>query len=116
MTYKDRLRTLNMLPLEYRRNIADLFQFYKFHTRTMDIELNKYALPLNSVYKTRKNDVNNYRLSIFHKQNYYNYSYFPRAIKLWNELPANIKTLPINQFKQHLYDRFKNKLFKYQPP
>ena len=43
MNYKERLSNLGIMPLEYRREMADLILFFKFQTGVVDLDYCKYC-------------------------------------------------------------------------
>ena len=61
IAYKDRLVTLHLLPLEYRREIADLTLVYKYKCGLLNVNLRNIYTPVSSHYSTRRTDNNNYR-------------------------------------------------------
>lgn len=103
VSYTERLKTLNLLPLEHRREINDLTLLYKIRTEIISVNFSNLLIPTTSRYSTRNFDPANYRPLLHHKQNYYRKSYFPRAIALWNGLPTNFKN--INNLLSRIYSK-----------
>ena len=103
MNYKDRLLKLNILPLEYRREIADIVLLKKSKLGLTCINHSDYFRHVSeSKYKTRNFDPRNYEVK-FAKQTYLKNSYFYRVVSLWNSLPKNIKEITrINSLKNNL--------------
>ena len=89
--YTDRLAALDLLPLEYRREISNLLLLFKYSTGLINAAFNKNFVPVCHSYNTRNFDQHNYRAITCHKQNYFRFSFFPRSINLWNNLPQNLK-------------------------
>ena len=87
MSYVDRLRALNLFPLQYRRELNDILLPFKFKSGRMHIDCTKYFVPATCHYVTRNFDTNNFKVTSHLKQNYFKISYFPRAVQLWNSLP-----------------------------
>ncbi len=113
----DRLVDLQMLPLEYRRQLRDLLLLYKFKNGMMFIVSNDYFIPKPSYYRTRNSDINNLSSLATHKQTYFQSSYFPRAVRLWNDLPSSFQDCPsIVSFKTKLLAHYHAKLATYNPP
>ena len=116
-SYTDRLAALDLLPLEYRREISDLVLLCKYRTGLINAAFNKNFVPVCRSYNTRNFDQHNYRAITCHKQNYFRFSFFPRSINLWNNLPQNLKcSSSLTQFRNPLYAYYKDKLPIYQPP
>ena len=90
VNYKQRLMKLNLLPLEFRREINDLILLYKIRSETISFSSN-LLIQSTSRYSTRNFDSTNYRPISHHTQDYYRQSYFPRTVTLWNSLPMDIK-------------------------
>ena len=84
LTYKERLIELNLLPLEYRREISDLIFFFKSRVGLVTTDLRKFFCTFKPRYRTRNYDPNNYYLTYVHNQDYYRQSYFIRTAELWN--------------------------------
>ena len=65
----------------------------KSKTGSINANLQNLLLPVASGYATRNFDEPNYRFYSWqsHRQNYFKNSYFPRTVKIWNELPHSIK-------------------------
>ena len=91
--YKERLTKLNLLPLEYRRDMKDLIFLFKCKLGLFNIELSDYVkLRPIPKYDLRAYDVNNF--SEFKCRTvYFRSSYFPRVVHKWNSLESNIKYL-----------------------
>ncbi len=110
MKYIDRLIKLNLLPLEYRRQISDLTFFFKSRNGLVTTDINKFLTVFEPGYRTRNYDINNYNLIIKHKQDYYRKSYFIRTAELWNTLPSQVKQCEsIRTFKTVIYNFYSSK-------
>ena len=57
-----------------------------------------------TIHTTRNSGPSNFKVNVQHKQNYFQFSFFPRTVNLWNSLPKDIKTL-----------NFQSKLAEYSP-
>ena len=91
ISYIERLKTLKLLPLEFRREISDLILLYKFRSGTITANFASFLTPATSRYSTRSFDSANYRPITQHKQNYFLESYYLRTVRLWNSLSSHIK-------------------------
>ena len=117
VNYTERLAMLNILPLEHRREIIDLILLFKSKTGLINANLQNLLQPASSGYATRNFDEANYRFYSSHRQNYFINSYFPRTVKIWNELPHSIKhASSLTEFKNLLLRHYRNKLALYCPP
>ena len=56
VSYKDRLAKLHQLPLEYRREIADLTLLYKHRCGKLDVDFSNLYIPTSSYYITWRTD------------------------------------------------------------
>ena len=115
--YKERLTKLNLLPLEYRRDMKDLIFLFKCKLGLFNIELSDYVkLRPIPKYDLRAYDVNNF--SEFKCRTvYFRNSYFPRVVRKWNSLESNIKSLSsIVSFKSKLRQLFLSNLSHYELP
>ena len=117
VNYNERLHRLDLLPLESRRDIHDLILLYKTRAGFIDANFDHLLLPATSRYTTRNYDPVNIHPVFSHSQQYFTNSFFPRTIKLWNNLPSFIKhAITLNQFKNLLYSKYKDKRKLYIPP
>ncbi len=112
MNYKERLSNLGMMPLEYRREMADLILFFKLQSGIIDLDFRKYCTKVvDHGHRTRNFDTNNFDVKII-KKGYLKHSFFNRVIFLWNKLPrslGSIETLTLTSFKQKLFDFYSKK-------
>jgi hypothetical protein len=93
---------LHWTPLEERRRQARLATYYKLHHGEISIE-SSHTPPLYSHdYKTR----NSHDKQYFHAtciRNYRKYSFFPRTVGEWNQLPAEaISSASLESFKSRI--------------
>ena len=80
LKYVDRLRKINILPLEFRRNISDLCLVFESRIGAITMDVNNFIYTYEPGYKLRNYDKNNYNLIIKHKQNYFRNSFFIRSV------------------------------------
>ncbi len=110
MSYTDRLKSLNLPTLKFRRLRGDMIEVYKILHEVYD---NAAALNLmRAVGSTRGH---NYKLFQQRTTKDIRKHYFTnRAVKIWNSLPQDVVDAPsVNSFKNRL-DRFwENQPMKY---
>jgi hypothetical protein len=93
MSYKARLKKLNLLPLSYRRDITDVNFMFKCLNNIYDVDLSNYVkFTKDSTVNTRNSAdatrlcVPQCRTSTFMK------SYFNRISYTWNSLPSFLRS------------------------
>ena len=107
--YNERCTTLNLLPLSFRRDCADLIFF-------LECLHGLYAVQLNDFLDTNLHDKSLRSTSancIFHpwlsKTTSFRQSYFNRGVPLWNNLPQDIRSSEsLYVFKSRLHCYFNN--------
>ena len=113
MSYKERLLSLNLLPLAYDREIKDLTFFYKAKHGLYDLDVLKFV---SFVTHSRTRNCNNLSLLLkipSCKTNTFKSSYFNRIVLLWNyvckvALPSDFRSL--SSFKTFLRRTYLNLL------
>lgn len=90
----DMLHSIQLRQLELRRIDARLSLFYKIHHNLVAIPINDYLTPMTR--SARHSHTLCYRL-ITATKDYYKFSYFPRTVFHWNQLPPNVAHLPTLQ-------------------
>ena len=118
ISYKDRLLKLHLLPLEFRREISDFIFLYKYKCGILNVDFGSLYKPVCPHYNARRTDSYNLRELFNHKQCYYQNSYFPRSVKLWNNLPHELKTCnrSVALFRRQLSSIYNEKLLTYSLP
>ena len=117
MTYRERLIATNLLPLEFRREIADLILLYKSKTGLIPMDVNNFLCSYEPGFRSRNYNKNNYYFLLKHKQQYFRNSFFVRSASLWNSLPADLKLCgSLNSFKVSIRKHYVSKLISYSPP
>ena len=117
MCYKERLQKINLLSLEFRREISDLILLFKAKYNLITLDITKHTCTFNPGYKSRNYDKNDFHLIIKHNQNYFRESYFVRSAKLWNSLPPEIKSSDIlASFRTRVINLYNSKLITYELP
>ena len=112
LNYDQRLRSLKLLPLMYRREFLDIMLFYKiFHNKTPLNISDFFTLNVNERYDVR---VSNDIYVPFARTEQYRNSFFVRVLHLWNKLPRDIRNIDFGMsgsfFKRKLKLFFENKL------
>jgi hypothetical protein len=120
MAYKERLVSLNLLPLCLRREFLDLTYFYNCCNDLLDINPN--CMPTfvsNSTYRTRQQADELLLPIVIPKYSIYQGFYQNRIPRLWNTLPFEIRDIPLtvmghntafkNSLKSWFYDFMVNK-------
>ena len=79
MSYKDRLLKLDLLPLEYRRNLKDLVLIFKAKAGHVDLGHHDFFRQTEIHHRTRNACKFNYHIPCA-KQNYLKHSFYYRSI------------------------------------
>ena len=99
------LEGLNWPSLELRRKCARLILLYKILNNYLIIPSSYLPLP-SPITSTRSN----HSYKFLHYQtsiNNYKYSFFPRTVPDWNDLPESaVNSLTLEQFKESVYRHF----------
>lgn len=113
MSYKQRLATLDLLPLCYEREIKDLVLFFKALYGQIDLDVHNFVSFVNNG-RTRLSQNPSLTLKVpLCKSRTFQFSYFNRLVKLWNHL---CKVFPstsfssLSSFKRTLKDTYRNLL------
>jgi hypothetical protein len=86
----ERLSKLNLLPLQYRREINDIIFFFKCFKNIYAVDIFEY-ISFRSCCKSLRN-VDHLTLAIpFSRTEAFKNSYFVRICRLWNDLPLAIR-------------------------
>ena len=114
--YKSRLINLGLVPLSFLREIADLCFFYKCFHNFYNFDILEIC-PLQNTpgCHTRSNDEYLRLKSLPFNTETASQFYTKRIVKLWNNLPAPIKSITCSTnrvipFKKRLYAHYKFKL------
>ena len=99
---------LNLLPLDFRRQMHDLVLLFKYKTGTVTSNFGRFIHTATRHYRTRNFHQANFDLLFRHNQEYYCNSYFARTVKLWNSLPNILKSSQdLLLFRVHLYEHLR---------
>ena len=92
---------------ELRRTMSRLTILYKTSRGLIDVDVKNYLCPQTEL-RTRGNHNYKYRLDKATKDVYF-YSFFPRTVRLWNSLPAElVESSSLSVFKSKLSDYLVN--------
>ena len=116
VSYVNRLDQLNLLPLDFRRQMHDLVLLFKYKTGTVTSNFGRFIQTATWQYRTRNFHQANFDLLSRHNQEYCRNSYLPRTVKLWNSLPNILESSQdLFWFRVHLNDHFRGLLQTYSP-
>ena len=103
-SYSVRCRELNILPLCYRREIADLIFAFKILYDLMNVDFNN-ALHFQSAPNRNLRSFDSFLIESNRTDTEtFLASYFNRTPRLWNILPHNIRSTPsLHIFKEQIY-------------
>ena len=104
LSYPERLVKLKLLPLEYRREILDLWFFFKCLRGYIYFNVLSYVN-----FKTPKYDIRNSEVTLvkgLSKTELFKFSFFNSIVGLWNYLPLDIRII------EH-FSLFKNSIDKF---
>jgi hypothetical protein len=97
------LKDLGWDILEIRRKKARLTMMYKMSNNLLDTNLEDHLIP-HTETRTRGSHSFKFRVPRI-KKDVYKFSYFPKTIKEWNELPENVVISDsVELFKSNLND------------
>lgn len=99
------IQDLGWKTLESRRTMTRLTLLYKMSRGEIDIDTDSFLRP-RAESRTRASHSYRYRQDKATK-NLYFYSFFPRTLRQWNNLPADIvESNSLSQFQSKLSDHF----------
>ena len=101
-SYSNRLQTLKLKSLQYRRIVFDIILLFKIINGLSDLNFSDFFLFRNIPYHFRGNSK---KISTKHnfKTSQWNNSFFSRVTGIWNSLPDEIcSTTSLSQFKINL--------------
>lgn len=116
LSYTERCFVLKILPLSFRREIADLVFLYKCIYHIIDVDFSDVLqfYTHNNSSHTRSNTVNTLLKVHPTRTESFKLSYFNRAIFLWNALPIEIQSCKsLKAFKSRITDFYSRKLGNY---
>ena len=94
------IHTLNLPPLAQRRKEARLTMLHKITSGTVAIQKEQYLQPPQRL--SRHMHINSYKIPTF-RTDYRKYSFFPRTITEWNNVPPEIASaVTLEEFKSQV--------------
>ena len=114
MGYKERLISLDMLPLSFRRELCDLTFFHRCKMEQYDINVDEYVI-FNADHQknrpTTRQSSDPFSLIIHRcKTESHKDSFFNRIVPLWNQLPQVIRACnSTSAFKGHVFNFLQTK-------
>ena len=115
ISYTDRCKQLNLLPLSYRREVMDLAFLYKYLQGDIDVCFDNDVSFVNADSGRRSSS---HGPKLYHanraRTETYECSYFNRIVSLWNKLPSTIRNCDsLFSFKAALNEHYCSKVDKY---
>ena len=112
LDYKERLQTLHILPLTYRREVLDVTFFYKCIHNIFNIDVSGFVSYTCSRTQVTRNSQDIFHLCTPHCNTETGKKlYFNRIVTLWNSLPVNIRNAPsVFSFKTMVHNCYENLL------
>ena len=107
----ERLEKLNLLPLQYRREVNDLLFFFKCFKKPYILDIFNYV-SFRCCEKSIRN-VDYFTLNVpFSKTEAFKDSYFIRFCRLWNNLPLDIRgSSSLSSFRMKVLAFYYNKFY-----
>ncbi|MCP4473118.1 MAG: hypothetical protein GY821_00795 [Gammaproteobacteria bacterium] len=103
LSYQDRLATLELQPLEYRRVVADLVMAYKIIHNKVDIPMDAFFTLRRQSRSLRSSDNPMLLETTRSKTNLGKFFFSNRVVKVWNSLPPHIIMSPsVQTFKKRV--------------
>ena len=108
LPYLERLKSLNLPSLKYRRTRGDLIQVYNLLKHIPNTSL----LKLSNTKHTRGHEFKLYR--DISETDSRKFSFSQRVVPLWNQLTTNtVNAVNINQFKKLLDENLKDMTYEF---
>lgn len=105
LSYSSRLKELHILPLSYRREVADLIFIFKYLKGAMNVDFNDEVRVLTNNRSLRSSSEGLLLRSLHVRTECFISSYFNRICHLWNILPIHVRnSTSISIFKSQLYE------------
>lgn len=116
VTYKTRLQLTNLLPISYWHEFLDIVFFYKIVNNLVFVDSEALPITRQSTRFTRSSSSN--AITYIPKRSRtvtYQRSFFIRACRTWNALPAELRTSHISlaSFKRSLLQYYNKALDQY---
>ena len=113
LNYQERLARTGLLPLSYRRDIADLVHLFKCIHDGIDTNIDNLPITMasSSGRQTRQSTATMKFTAPIFKTESFGRSYYNRVVPSWNKLPEEARSLShVKNFKGYLNRHFKTTL------
>ena len=117
-SYPERLQTLNLPSLEYRRLRGDIIETYKYMNGAYSASKPKFDKDEKKFHDTRGHSfaLKKHQLKSGKKHSYRNHFLTERVFEEWNALPEEVVTAKsVNAFKSRLDKHWSNRKDKFEP-
>jgi hypothetical protein len=114
LSYSERCKHLNLLPLSYRREIMDLTYMYKYLNGALDVDYGA-TVTMANIHPSLRSSSHGFKLqSSLVRTEAFKHSYFNRVASLWNALPCELRHCDnLQYFKDRVNLHYLNKLDHY---
>jgi len=110
LSYEDRLRSLHLPSLEYRRLRGDLIEAFKILHHIYDVKTTQGLLTKSETTLTRGHDLRLIKKSV--RTSCFQHFFTNRIINTWNSLPQETVSVgTVNAFKNGIDKIFANKMY-----
>ena len=113
LEYKDRLNTLNLMPLSFRREIGDLVFFFRCLHGDYELDTRDYVSFVSPTGMHTRSASDTFKLKVnFCKTESHKMFFFNRIVPIWNQLPlaARSSVVVLLDFKAKVSDFYHLKL------
>ena len=93
LSYTDRCIKLNLLPLSYRREVADLLHMFKYLRGNINVEYPDIFKFATQAHGLRSSSDPLCLSSTYVRTENYKCFYFNRIVRLWNALPFSLRSV-----------------------
>ena len=118
MSYKDRLKSIDLPTLKYRRYRGDMIEVYKIAHDMYDTSVTKDFLDF-SASRSRGHNLRRHKfdlIKVIYKKDVRKFSFRSRIVDQWNYLPSSIVDAPnLNLFKNKLDRLWMRENLIYEP-
>ena len=116
MSYSERCSVLDLMPLSFRREMADLVLLFKYLNNLIDVDFSQYITLTPSDTGLRSGSQGCLlSLPLLRTVTFQN-SFFNRVVHTWNSLPRYLRDCTdLNVFKSSLKQFYHSKLVLYDP-
>jgi len=112
LSYPERLKTLNLPTLKYRRARGDMIETFKILNNIYDPKITTGLLPLTEETRTRHNTKKLKKNA--HRKDIRKYSFTQRVVNIWNSLPSTVvNATSVQSFENRLDNHWRDQTFKF---